>query len=90
MGSLRLILALSVFLAHTGSLFGVFLVGPSVAVQSFFLISGFYMALVLNEKYKGSGSYYLFITNRLLRLLPYWVVLSVLALFPEVHLKNPG
>lgn len=76
MGSLRLILALTVFLSHTSSLFGLMFVGASVAVQSFFLISGFYMALVLNEKYKGPGSYYLFITNRLLRLLPaYWVVL---------------
>lgn len=81
MGSLRLILALSVFLSHTGALFGVFLVGSSVAVQSFFLISGFYMALILNEKYKGPGSYYLFITNRLLRLLPaYWVVLALTVL----------
>jgi peptidoglycan/LPS O-acetylase OafA/YrhL len=81
MGSLRLILALSVFLTHTGSLFGISLVGSSVAVQSFFIISGFYMALVLNEKYKGPGSYYLFITNRFLRLLPaYWVVLVLIVL----------
>lgn len=81
MGSLRLVLALTVFLSHTNSLFGLLLVGPSVAVQSFFLISGFYMALVLNEKYKGPGSYYLFITNRFLRLLPaYWVVLVLIVL----------
>lgn len=78
MGLLRLILALSVFFVHTGSLYGLKLVGSSVAVQSFFVISGFYMSLILNEKYKGPGSYYLFITNRFLRLLPaHWVVLSI-------------
>lgn len=39
------------------------------------------MALILNEKYKGPGSYYLFITNRFLRLLPaYWVVLALTVL----------
>lgn len=77
-------LAISVFLAHTGSFFGFRLVGSSVAVQSFFIISGFYMALILNEKYTGPRSYYLFITNRLLRLMPaYWVALAatVLAIY---------
>ena len=78
MGLLRLILALSVFIVHTGSFYGFNLVGFSVAVQSFFVISGFYMSLILNEKYKGPGSYYLFISNRFLRLLPaHWVVLAL-------------
>jgi len=47
------------------------------AVQVFYIISGFYMSLVLNEKYiNKNNSYKLFITNRLLRLYPtYWVVL---------------
>ncbi len=51
--------------------------GGSVAVESFFIISGFYMSLILNEKYVGkSNSYRLFITNRFLRLYPiYWAVL---------------
>lgn len=95
MGSFRLILALTVFLSHTSSLFGLMFVGSSVAVQSFFLISGFYMAMVLNEKYEGPGSYYLFITNRLLRLLPaYWVVLvlTVLMIYSlrSFSLEEPG
>lgn len=48
-----------------------------VSVQCFFMISGFFMGLVLNEKYKyGRRPYFDFISNRLLRLLPlYWVVL---------------
>ncbi len=41
-------------------------------MQCFFLISGFYMALVLNERYADLGSFYF---NRALRLLPtYWAV----------------
>jgi len=81
MGLLRFILALSVFFVHTVSLYGLKLVGSSVAVQSFFVISGFYMSLILNEKYRGPGSYYLFISNRFLRILPaYWVVLALAAL----------
>ncbi len=47
-----------------------------VAVQTFYMISGFYMALILNTKYSGPGSYKLFITNRFLRIYPaYWIVL---------------
>jgi peptidoglycan/LPS O-acetylase OafA/YrhL len=76
MGSLRLILALSVAFGH----FGLPLSFPTadIAVQSFFVISGFYMALVLNEKY-GPDSYWLFISNRLLRLWPTYFVVLVLS-----------
>jgi peptidoglycan/LPS O-acetylase OafA/YrhL len=76
MGSLRLILALSVAFGH----FGLPLSFPTadIAVQSFFVISGFYMALVLNEKY-GPDSYWLFISNRLLRLWPAYFVVLVLS-----------
>lgn len=81
MGLLRFILALSVFFVHTGSLYGLKLVGSSVAVQSFFVISGFYMSLILSEKYRGPGSYYLFISNRFLRLMPaYWAALALAVL----------
>lgn len=79
MGILRLILAISVVLAHSSYIFGFGLVGGQAAVQAFYIISGFYMALVLNEKYIGENrSYKLFISNRLLRLLPiYWAVLLI-------------
>jgi peptidoglycan/LPS O-acetylase OafA/YrhL len=77
MGVIRLLLALSVVLAHSSSIFGFNLVGGFIAVKSFYIISGFYMSLVLNEKYIGNkSSYGLFISNRFLRLYPvYWVVL---------------
>ncbi|NCU04925.1 MAG: acyltransferase [Chitinophagaceae bacterium] len=77
MGILRLLLALSVVAVHCGSFWNLKLVEAQIAVQSFYIISGFYMTLILNEKYsKGYKSFKLFITNRVLRLYPiYWVVL---------------
>lgn len=50
MGTVRLLLAISVALGHFGGLFG-YLMGPGRAeVAAFFIISGFYMSLVLNGK----------------------------------------
>ena len=82
MGTLRLLLALSVVIGHSSSIIGVNLVGGQAAVQAFYIISGFYMTLILREKYIGkNSSYKLFISNRLLRLLPiYWVVLFCVVL----------
>jgi peptidoglycan/LPS O-acetylase OafA/YrhL len=75
MGTLRFIFAFTVLISHGQPLFGLYFVGPVVAVQSFFIISGFYMSLVLNEKYEGAGSYKVFITNRFLRIFPpYWAI----------------
>jgi peptidoglycan/LPS O-acetylase OafA/YrhL len=76
MGVIRVILAISVVIAHVGPIFGFTLLGGPTAVETFYIISGFYMSLILNEKYVGeNGSYKLFLSNRLLRLFPiYWVV----------------
>lgn len=83
MGILRILLAISVVLAHSSSIFGFSLVGGQIAVQAFYIISGFYMALILNEKYIGANnSYKLFISNRFLRLYPiYWLVLFLTILY---------
>ncbi len=83
MGIVRLFLALSVVAAHSGGILGITLVGGQIAVQSFYIISGFYMSLILNEKYIGKfNSYKLFITNRFLRIFPvFWVVLILVMLF---------
>ena len=71
LGSLRLILALSVFLAYTGHPFR--LVHGGIAVEAFFIISGFYMALVINEKYSGFHTPHGFLVyqSRILRLAPH-------------------
>jgi len=72
-GLLRLLLALVVILEHTQSSWH--MTGGDQAVEAFFIISGFYMALILNEKYKGAGSTWLFYSNRLWRLFPlYWML----------------
>ena len=82
MGLLRLLLAVSVVLVHTRGCFGFCPLGAPEAVQAFYMISGFYMAMILTEKYRGPGSYRLFLTNRFLRIYPiYWITagLSIFA-----------
>ena len=77
MGTLRFILALSVVCIHCGKLFGkIRMVESTVAVESFFMISGFYMSMVLNQKYTLTPKgYWLFLSNRFLRLFPiYWII----------------
>jgi peptidoglycan/LPS O-acetylase OafA/YrhL len=76
MGTVRILLALWVVCTHGESLFGREVPQAWIAVQCFFIISGFYMSLILNEKYTGPGSTGLFLTNRFLRLFPvYWAAL---------------
>jgi peptidoglycan/LPS O-acetylase OafA/YrhL len=76
MGILRTMLALAIVVYHSFTVFGLRMTGGQVAVQSFYIISGFYMALILNEKYFGDGSYWRFIKARLFRIYPlYWLVL---------------
>jgi len=83
MGLLRLFFALGVVIVHSYSVFGYRVVNSTVAVNSFFIISGFYMALILHEKYIGKkSSYRLFLGNRFLRIFPlYWVILLLLFSF---------
>ena len=78
MGFLRLLHAISVLMWHSTPIFGLPLIGGVAAVQTFYMISGFYMTLILATKYVGPGSYRLFIVNRFLRLFPiYWVILGL-------------
>jgi peptidoglycan/LPS O-acetylase OafA/YrhL len=83
MGSLRLLLALAVvgfhayFQGEWTEDYPLTLPDGRAAVQMFYLISGFYMALVLNEKYLGSSSNWLFYTNRFLRLWPSVVIVNL-------------
>jgi peptidoglycan/LPS O-acetylase OafA/YrhL len=75
MGIIRVLLALSVLLAHSFvfPITGNVLVGGLIAVQCFYMISGFYMALVLTQRYASRADFYF---NRFLRLYPtYWFLL---------------
>lgn len=84
MGTLRTVLALLVVHFHVSflratDLIDVTLPDGRVAVQMFYLISGFFMALILNEKYIGiPNATRLFYTNRILRLWPVILVVHVL------------
>lgn len=83
MGLLRTLLALSIVIHHSFPLYGITLLGREPALKAFYVISGFYMALILNEKYIGKNDgYKLFITNRFFRIFPsYWLILGVTLLF---------
>ncbi len=70
MGLIRLLLALSVVSAHQENHFIFYLVGGTVAVKTFYIISGFYMAMIINN-YKDNISFY---KSRYLRLFPVYFV----------------
>lgn len=87
MGFIRLLLALSVILGHSQPICGYFGVAAAVAVSAFFMISGFYMAMICTEKYNGPNGTRAFYSNRILRLLPtYWIAL-VLAVVSYSYLR---
>jgi peptidoglycan/LPS O-acetylase OafA/YrhL len=79
MGLFRLILALAVINTHMPHPIPTVLDGYE-AVELFFIISGFYMALILNKKYQNV---FLFYSNRFLRLYPAYalVLLASIAWF---------
>ena len=94
MGTYRLILALCVVVGHASPL-GIPTLDSGLAVKTFFMISGFYMALILSEKYpRTPEGRRLFYTNRLLRIYPmYFVTLAFAILFytaASVHLGHPA
>jgi peptidoglycan/LPS O-acetylase OafA/YrhL len=82
MGVLRLLLALAVAGGHAASFFGfaaLWIYPGGYAVQIFYIISGFLMALILNEKYentpRGNWTFY---TNRFAKIFgPYFAILAV-------------
>jgi peptidoglycan/LPS O-acetylase OafA/YrhL len=78
MGAIRLMLALAVVFAHTNTTFGLLAMGGELAVRCFFMVSGFYMALILSEKYVGHNARKTFWVNRALKIYPaYWLVLVI-------------
>jgi len=84
MGILRLLLAVSVLCAHLHgkAVLGFRFLNGDLAVQCFYMISGFYMALVLNQKYRP-GQYAFFLCQRYLRLWPTYVFIALLGLAGE-------
>src|SRR6185369_7119929 len=79
MGLLRFLFALIVLISHAGLLFGGNIASSTIAVNSFYIISGFYMSLILDKKYNKKHSKFLFWSNRFLRIFPlYWATLLVM------------
>ncbi|MFO0941619.1 MAG: acyltransferase [Pirellulales bacterium] len=77
MGILRFFLAVSVVAHHSGDILCLKWMPGNFAVEIFFIISGFYMALVLSEKYSGKGRFVSFYKNRFLRLYPTFLVITL-------------
>ncbi|WP_158222494.1 acyltransferase family protein [Rhodopirellula sp. MGV] len=75
MGILRVYLALCVLTAHSSSLLPCPMLNGRQAVQVFYLISGFYMQLILSQRYDKTFQFY---RSRLIRVaVPYFVVLAI-------------
>lgn len=88
MGTLRLFLALSVLMWHFGAARPFALVHAGVAVILFFIISGFYMALVINEKYgRNTGAFY---GARFLRIFPTYWAICLIGLAQQAVLNGYG
>jgi peptidoglycan/LPS O-acetylase OafA/YrhL len=79
MGLLRTLFALSVVLDHSPFNDGNVLVGGRLAVQLFYVISGFLISYILNanDTYRSTTKFY---QNRVLRLFPTYAVVAVIAL----------
>lgn len=86
MGIVRFLLALSVVIAHSPSakLFGLPLLDGATAVQCFYVISGFLITMVLNERrgYLSLGNFYL---SRFFRLWPAYIVVALAAITVNWH-----
>lgn len=77
MGFIRLLLAFAVFNSHFPTLEYSLLANGHEAVLTFFAISGFYMALVLDKSYDNARSFYL---SRFLTLYPMYVLAVTISL----------
>jgi peptidoglycan/LPS O-acetylase OafA/YrhL len=79
MGTVRFLLALCVAVAHSpgSAIFGITMMNGVIAVQCFYVISGFLITMILNERpeYQRLGSFYL---SRYLRLWPVYILIAAL------------
>ncbi len=81
MGVLRFLLAIAVVIAHADPVFGYYIADGRFAVQMFYMVSGFYMALVWNERYsKSDNAVRSFYLNRFLRVYPQYAIVLVLSI----------
>lgn len=83
MGWVRFLLAAAVVFHHSSVPWNLPIVDGHQAVRLFYIISGFYMAMILDRKYPATREgVWLFYGNRFLRIFPiYWLVLATAGLF---------
>lgn len=86
MRKFRIFQVLTVLLAHICGIFGYQFVGARIAVEIFFIISGFYIALILEHNYKSPVKR--FYINRVLRAYPMYLVVFVSCLLIEFANKR--
>ncbi len=90
MGTVRLFLALSVVIHHLPQRSFQWL-NAGVAVIAFFMISGFYMALVINEKYRHLDHWRRrFYLGRLARIFPAYLFVLAFGVLWTLVLHQPG
>jgi peptidoglycan/LPS O-acetylase OafA/YrhL len=79
MGLFRVLLALSVVMSHFIKWDAPFYrgFGGTTSVEIFFLVSGFYIALILDQSYKSKKLFYI---NRILRLYPIYLIVCFVVL----------
>lgn len=86
MGLMRLILAFCVVMAHCGNIMGFSLLNGGIAVELFFIISGYYMAMILNDRYSNNNGSINFFKSRFFRLYPtYLFILFLYCLFGIIY-----
>lgn len=91
MGWLRIVLAVSVLIAHAGPVFGIRLYNGDLAVMIFYVISGFYMQVIANKYVSGRWKWRDFYVSRFLRIYPvYWAVLVATIAIPFVLGVSPS
>jgi len=75
-GLIRFLLAFSVVVEHTSEIYGFNIINSVVAVRLFYVLSGFYISLVLGQKYKNNILH--FWKNRILKIYPVYLVILFL------------
>ena len=80
MGLFRLLLAVAVLLQHvSGCKYA--MTGGTTSVQTFYVVSGFFIAMILDLKYNRRDQLWLFYSNRALRIYAtYWLFAAVAVL----------
>lgn len=90
MGVLRVLLALSVALSHLGESILLSLAGGVASVQAFYIISGFYMATILTEKYDPRKDMAVFYSNRALRIYSIYFISLAISLVAYTIIYRAG